>query len=198
MTNAQCATCHQQPFTELATSHPEFDSWPVPPETAVDFPHAIHAHKHFPEAKQTYDCKSCHDDGTGRDIVTSRGYELCGTCHDQTIRSGTREGLVLLRLPMIERQAFQRHSLPDIVWPATSDGSFDGELVPWMQWLLLADETAAPVLRQWGVDWDFLDVDSTDPMQVRNARIVVAAIQRLAREIADDPTQSIQHRLQKS
>ena len=113
ITNRQCATCHRQQFADFAATHPEFSDWPQAATSSVVFTHNRHMSVHFPEGKQEFSCRDCHEQGVssqrvGSDPITTRvGFEKCASCHQSKILSGTEEGVTLVGLPMLENDLLE-------------------------------------------------------------------------------------------
>lgn len=97
LSNAQCGlACHQQPFTDFATAHPEFPAnFPSESPGSIQFDHQRHFKRHFVQyfrgadpavVDQAKQCVSCHSVEQATREVTPRAYQdICANCHDKDI-----------------------------------------------------------------------------------------------------------------
>lgn len=160
ITDARCQACHQQRFASFAADHPDFGAWPFRRRTRINFDHNTHASKHFKEKNEAFACAACHLDGPGGDAKVLAGYEAsCAKCHDEGIRSSLGEGLAVVSLPTVDREAITRAGGRLGPWPAAAIGDFDGELSAITTLLLAADPEARPVIDFFGPGFTFFNLD---------------------------------------
>ena len=197
MSDQSCQACHQQQLESFATDHPEFDNWPLARRTRIAFDHGSHQLKHFPKQQQQFACATCHVAGQDGKFQRTLGYQQsCQKCHDSKIAVSWDAGVEVFALPMIDAQQLNTAGRNIGQWPAPASDEFDGALPPITKLLLIADKTAEASLRQLGADFDFFDVDSDDPQQLRAAANIVWATKRLLNELSLQGQKSIEQRLE--
>ncbi len=107
--DAACQTCHRQRYESFATDHPDFGDWPYVRRTPIIFNHASHLAKHFPEKKQSFECRKCHQqDRTGATQLTASYEATCAACHDEKIATSTDRGVPMLIVPTLDVGALRR------------------------------------------------------------------------------------------
>ena len=200
MSNAQCATCHQDQFTSFGDAHPGFGDWPYERRTRIAFDHVAHQAKYFPESNQgEFDCAMCHEQGGPTGIVSVNSFEkACASCHDKKIEQGNAAGLAVLALPMLDLEAMQQQGLAVGQWPENASGSFDGGIAPMMRLLLGSDRRAWAALEQFGPDFDFLDIDVENVDELEAAHDIAWGIKQLVYDLARDAKQTFRQRLERS
>ena len=210
VTNSQCASCHQDEFSEFATSHPEFDQWPYRRRTRIAFDHASHMAKHFPSSKvldpnslemisADFDCRSCHLQSSGGSIVSVVSFEqACASCHDEKIQQSFGDGLTLLQLPMIDVSALRQEKLQVGEWPQDASQDFEGELPSLTRALLGSDPFARSALEQFGAGFDFLDVDPSSIDDLEAVHDIVWGIKYLVYDMVKEGPPALARRLEKA
>lgn len=105
--DAQCHSCHAEPFESFARGHPSFgEAYPYGQRTAVNFDHVVHFAKHFDkEADQAPEgCLGCHQVDKADRAVPTGGFDAnCAACHDGGV--GGNE-LVVFAMPEVSAAQF--------------------------------------------------------------------------------------------
>ena len=184
LTNAQCATCHQNAFATFA-DHPEFR----PPSSRpffVSFHHGTHSAKHFPQANKPFACQTCHIE---QDATNPQRYvrfaQACAACHEEKIRRSFQEGVPILALPLLDTERLRDVGLEIGEWPAKGD--FDGSLPPLMRALLSGDTHTRAAMDQFRVDFDFLDLDPDNFDDLDAAAQIAWGIKQLIYRLLHEP-----------
>lgn len=154
MADNQCQACHQEQFKGFAAGHPEFTSYPYARRTRLEFDHVSHFQKHFTDlrapARGPTSCAQCHETAMDGRRMMVKGFEqTCAACHAGQIAGESRagaKGLEFFRLPGIDVAALRAAGLKTGEWPDFADG----ELTPFMRWLLQGDESARAALATLG------------------------------------------------
>lgn len=197
MTDQQCQTCHSQTFHSFELDHPEFTLWPEVPAQGIRFDHRTHHFKHFPQANRTFECSQCHQDDAQGNVQKLVPFEqACGSCHQGQIDLSSQGGLAWLQLPSFDLEAFE--AVPERIgqWPPILAADFDGRLAPISELLLMADKPAATALEFLGHDFDFLDLDTQNPQQLKAAAHIAWGVKRLLADLADRGREAVRQRLQ--
>ena len=209
VTNAQCASCHQDSFADFVVAHPEFDNWPYRRRTRIAFDHATHMAKHFPASAPngspstatgtSFDCRQCHLPSSDGRITAAASYETaCASCHEQKIQQSFGEGLALLQLPMIDVSAFDPEDLVVGEWPAEASTIFDGELPSLTRALLNADPFARSAIEQFGSGFEFLDVDASSVDDLEAVHDIVWGIKFLLHDLVEKGPSELVRRLEQA
>ncbi|MEM1303379.1 MAG: hypothetical protein AAGG46_00695, partial [Planctomycetota bacterium] len=159
ITNHRCQACHAQRYDSFASDHPDFGNWPHRRRTRIVFDHARHEGLHFAKENAEFACSACHIEGQNGSMLTL-GYEAsCAKCHDPMIERGQVDGVPMLALPTVDRDALASHDEELGPWREGAVGDFDGDLPGPMKLLLAADPGAAEVLNRRGAELSFFDFD---------------------------------------
>lgn len=198
LTDAQCQTCHQENYHSFETDHPDFTNWPEASRQNIAFDHTSHSFKHFPGAKEVFDCKRCHMDDNFNDVKTQVPFEkACASCHEQGIIDSGLDGFALVSLPMLDMRAIEAAKLDVQSWPVAATGDFDGQISPAMRTLLMADEAAKEVLLRRSPSFEFSDLDPDVNSDVQDAVTLVWSVKRLLHGLAVDGKFELIQRLEK-
>lgn len=154
MSDRQCQVCHQAPFASFTTGHPEFTDYPATRRTRLQFDHVTHWQKHFSEprlaAAAPKSCADCHEPAQdGRKMLVRNFEQTCAQCHAGQIEGEGRagaKGLVFIRLPEVDVAALEAAGEPVGEWPDYCEG----EITPFMRWMLEGDEAARKALADLG------------------------------------------------
>lgn len=154
LSDRQCQVCHRAPFTSFASGHPPFTNYPAMRRTRLQFDHVAHWQKHFAEPRfadrAPTSCAQCHEPAADGRKMLVRGFEqACAQCHANQIEGGGQagaKGLVFLRLPAVDVAALEAAGEPVGEWPEYSEG----EITPFMRWMLEADPAAQQALGDLG------------------------------------------------
>ncbi len=196
LTDQQCQVCHQQAYHSFEIDHPPLDNYPLKRRSSIAFDHASHSGKHFPGAKQAFDCAKCHvADGSNSVQKLASFEQSCAECHQQKIEVMSEPGLALLALPTLDMTAIEAQGANVGGWPLAATGDFDGPLPPVMRLLLLSDPEAKKVLDQKDVQFDFSDLDPDEAKDVADSVTLVWSIKRLMFELARDGQPAIARRI---
>ena len=120
LSDGQCASCHEKPFTNFSMDHPGFSKrFPHFRRASIKFNHAAHLGQYFRERKVAKDapanCTTCHQAGSVERTVEPLGYEeACAACHADQI---TKRKLVVLRLPEFEEAAIDFEAVAALCGP---------------------------------------------------------------------------------
>jgi cytochrome c5 len=152
MSDRQCQVCHQAPFTSFVAGHPAFTDYPATRRTRLEFDHLAHWTKHFSEARFAANaptsCADCHEPAADGRKMLVRGFEkTCAACHaDQISGAGQAgaKGLVFVRLPEVDVTSLEKAGVPIGEWPDFCEG----DITPFMRWMLEADPTAQKALAE--------------------------------------------------
>ncbi|MCI0334236.1 MAG: cytochrome c3 family protein [Planctomycetes bacterium] len=199
MNDAACQSCHQQRYQSFSTDHPDFGVWPYERRTRIVFNHASHQAKHFAEKKQAFACRLCHVEDATQSVQLLASFEnACALCHDEKIATSVAKGLPFISLPTIDVDALKTAGHDIGPWPEAATGDFDGRLPPMMKLLLAADQDAAQAMTALGADFDFLDVDPDDPVQLAACAKLAAAIRSLVADIGERGPVAVRERLSRA
>lgn len=154
MSDRQCQSCHQAPFTSFVSGHPEFTDYPATRRTRLQFDHVAHWQKHFAEPRVAKhapsSCADCHEPAADGRKMLVRGFEQsCAGCHGEQIAGEGRAdatGLVFLRLPEVDVAALEAAGHPIGDWPQFCEG----DLTPFMRWMLEGDPVAKAAMAELG------------------------------------------------
>lgn len=198
LSDRQCQVCHQVPFTSFATGHPEFTDYPATRRTRVMFDHVKHWQKHFADpglaAGAPTSCAHCHEPAVDGRKMLVRGFDqACAQCHTDEIRgagqAGAR-GFAFFRLPQVDVAALEGAGEPVGEWPAIAEG----EVTPFMRWLLEGDRTARKALEELGPAKLAHLADAT-PAQKAAAAKVVWSVKGLMADLVTQGQQVVLRRL---
>jgi hypothetical protein len=150
MADNQCQACHQEQFNGFAAGHPEFTGYPYTRRTRLEFDHVSHFQKHFVDPRSSTpgptSCAQCHEPAMDGRRMLVKGFEqTCAACHAGQIAGESRagaKGLEFFRLPGFDLGALRAAGLKTGEWPDFADG----EMTPFMRWLLQGDENARAAL----------------------------------------------------
>ena len=197
MTDKQCQSCHSSSFHSFETDHPEFVSYPLKRRSRISFDHTTHFGKHFPSKQKEFNCKQCHIDDSFKNVKQTASFEQsCAECHNQQIIDSGEQGLALVALPMIDTDAIEKAKLKIGTWPLAATGDFDGRIPPIMKIMLMADSKASSILKRYGAEFEFSDIDAEEPGQVEDAVELVWAIKRLMYDLALDGPRAVRSRIE--
>jgi len=199
MSDAACQSCHQQRYESFSTNHPDFGKWPYERQTRIVFNHASHRAKHFAEKKQAFDCKSCHiEDSSGAVQLLASYDNTCASCHAEKIATSVAKGVPMFALPTLDVEALKAAGHDIGPWPEGASGEFDGRLPPVMKLLLAADPAARDAIILLGADFEFMDVDPDDPIQLAACAELAKAIKVLFSDVSQRGPVAIRERLSRS
>ena len=198
MADQQCQVCHQAAFTGFATGHPEFTGYPYVRRTRLEFDHTAHFQKHFSDprspAPAPTSCLQCHEPAQNGRQMLARGFEQsCAQCHARQIEGESRagaKGLVFLRLPGFDVATLKSAGAQVGEWPAFCDG----DLTPFMRWLLEGDDTARAALATLGTQ-NLNDLAKATPPQKAAAAELLWSVKGLLADLVTHGQQVIMHRL---
>ena len=120
LSDEQCASCHEKPFTNFSIGHPDFSKqFPHFRRTSIKFSHASHLGKHFQDKRVAKDvpasCTTCHQAESADRTVEPLGFEeACATCHADQI---PKRKLVVLRLPEFDESDIDREAVVELCGP---------------------------------------------------------------------------------
>ena len=194
--NDACQACHQQRYRSLAEDHPDFGIWPYERRTRIAFNHAAHRGKHFPDKKQSFDCRTCHlSDASGR-VERLASYETaCAPCHNEKIATSVGRGVPILALPTLDVDALKKAGHNIGPWPQGATGDFDGRLPPAMKLLLAADPAAAKAMAKLGPAFEFQDVSAADAGQLAACADLATATKTLFSDLCKRGPIAIRERM---
>jgi hypothetical protein len=196
MSDSACQACHQQRYESFSTDHPDFGNWPYERRTRIAFNHASHRAKHFIEKKQAFECRSCHiEDATNKVQLLASYEKACASCHDEKIATSVAKGVPMLVLPTLDIEAMKAAGHDIGAWPKGATGDFDGRLPPVMKLLLASDAAARDAIITLGPDFDFMDVDPGDPIQLAACGELAKSIKSLFRDIGQRGQVAVRERL---
>lgn len=150
ISDAQCQTCHADRFGSFASSHPDWDRWPYGRGRKIAFNHSTHANKHFPATKQgdsvaQFQCADCHRRRDDNELTRATTFQrACKSCHDESLRLETAEGIELLALPTLPTESAGQVQ----PWPEEATGFYDGRVAPLTGLLMRTDSAFTHALRQ--------------------------------------------------
>lgn len=193
--NKQCQSCHTHTFESLANGHPEFDAYPYKARLNLKFDHGSHLKKYFPEAEKDVPCTECHSaDQHGKMMVTKPYAQVCSSCHEAQIRGEERsgeKGIRVFSLPGIDVASLKKKHINIGRWQEDADG----EITPFMDLLLSADEDYAAIKDSLG-DMDLLDLDGANKQALATAQSLIWSVKKLYVDIALGGQQAIKQRLE--
>ena len=205
VSNTQCASCHQDNFDEFASAHPDFGDWPYQRRTRIVFDHVSHSAQHFPSTKgvgghaASFECRQCHVQSSDGSITSVLSYETaCASCHDEKIQQSFGEGLALLQLPLIDVAALKAEKLDIGEWPSAAASEFDGELPNLTRALLSTDPFARSAVEQFGMGFEFLDVDPSDIDDLEAVYDIAWGIKSLIYDLVEQGPPALATRLEKA
>lgn len=150
LANQQCQSCHTAQFEGISSGHPEFTSYPYERRTRLHFDHASHWGKHFAEprvaAVAPTSCTVCHEPAANGRMMHVKNFEqTCAPCHAGQIAGEGRagdKGVSFFRLPAFDLATLGAAGVEVGDYPAYAEG----ELTPFMRWMLEADPKAKAAL----------------------------------------------------
>ena len=198
LSDRQCQVCHQAPFASFASGHPAFTNYPATRRTRLQFDHVAHWQKHFAEARVAAhaptSCAQCHEPAADGRKMLVRGFEqTCAQCHADQIEGGGQagtKGLVFLRLPGVDVAALERAGQPVGEWPEFSEG----ELTPFMRWLLEGDPVAQKASAELG-NVKLADLSKATAEQKAAAARLVWSVKGLMADLVTQGQQVLLRRL---
>ena len=196
LTDQQCQVCHQNVYHSFESDHPPLGDYPLKRRSRIAFDHNSHAVKHFADAKQAFDCATCHVTDSQNNVQVLVSFEqACAECHQQKIDVLSEPGLTLLALPTLDMTAIESQGTNVGSWPLAATGDFDGVLPPLMRLLLLADPQAKEVLLKRDDQFDFSDLNPEVPQDITDGVSLTWSIKRLVFELARDGRSAISRRI---
>lgn len=196
LSDRQCQVCHQVPFTSFATGHPEFTSYPATRRTRLQFDHVSHWQKHFPElaASAPTSCAHCHEAASDGRKMLVRGFEqACAQCHADEIKGAGQvgaKGLAFFRLPAVDVKALEAAGETIGEWPQSGQG----DLTPFMRWLLEGDSVAQNALGELGAI-QLADLAKATPAQKAAAARLVWSVKGLMADLVTQGQQVLLRRI---
>jgi hypothetical protein len=184
MTDQQCQTCHTQRHQSFEKDHPDFALVGTQLPSTLNFDHATHFKKYFPEGQQEFACAQCHVGDSQKNVMTLASFEtMCSSCHQQTIRTSGQQGLVLLELPMLDLERLRSAGVEVGAWPKEAQGDFAGRLHPLTWALLYRNEALRDSLEAFPADFDFSDLDVENRKQLEKLGVLVSGMKQLMLEL---------------
>ena len=180
LTDNQCQTCHVNHLHSFERDHPEFTDWPFPERTGITFDHVSHGVKHFAARNESFNCQQCHiDDADGNVKLVDKFENTCAKCHQEDVVGEQNPALTLFQMPMLDTEALAKGGYSIGLWPDECHGDFDGQLPPAMKLMLMSDVRTAAILNRHGKNFDFADLDPTDPDDLSDAATLAWSIKEL-------------------
>ena len=198
LTDQQCQVCHQAPFASFTAGHPEFTDYPATRRTRLQFDHGTHWQKHFADprlaATAPTSCAHCHEPAPDGGKMLVKGFaQTCAQCHAGQIEGEGRagaKGLVFLRLPEVDVAALEAAGEPVGEWPDFCEG----EITPFMSWMLEGDATARKALADLG-PVRLADLRHATPAQLKAAARLVWSVKGLLADLITQGQQVMMRRL---
>lgn len=198
LTDQQCQVCHQAPFASFTSGHPEFTDYPSTRRTRLQFDHVAHWQKHFADPRLAStaptSCAHCHEPAPdGRKMLVKGFEQTCAQCHAGQIEGEGRasaKGLVFLRLPEVDVAALEAAGEPVGEWPDFCEG----EITPFMSWMLEGDATAQKALAELG-PVKLADLSRATPPQKKAAARLVWSVKGLVADLITQGQQVMMRRL---
>ncbi len=198
LTDQQCQVCHQAPFASFTSGHPGFTDYPATRRTRLQFDHVTHWQKHFADprlaATAPTSCAHCHEPAADGRKMLVRGFEqTCAQCHAGQIEGEGRagaKGLVFLRLPEVDVAALEAADEPVGEWPEYCEG----EITPFMRWMLEGDATARKALADLG-PVKLAHLAQASPTQKNAAARLVWSVKGLLADLITQGQQVMMRRL---
>jgi hypothetical protein len=195
LSDRQCQVCHQAPFASFASGHPEFTQYPATRRTRLQFDHVSHWQKHFPElaASAPTSCAHCHEPAADGRKMLVRGFDqTCAQCHSDEIKGAGlagAKGFEFLRLPKVDIASLEAAGEPIGEWPEHCDG----DLTPFMGWLLEGDPIAQQAMTELG-SAKLGDLAKTTPAQTAAAARLVWSVKGLMADLVTKGQQIMMQR----
>ncbi len=117
LSDRQCASCHEKPFTDFGKDHPDFSKqFPHFRRSSIKFSHASHLGKHFEDRTVAKgvpaSCTTCHQAESAQRTVELLGFEeTCAVCHADQI---AKRKLVVLQLPEFDETDIDPQSVVEL------------------------------------------------------------------------------------
>jgi Zn finger protein HypA/HybF involved in hydrogenase expression len=190
MASDRCQACHQESFPSFSQGHPEFKAYPYDRLRTISFDHQRHQNLHFAKKSETFDCQKCHvqSDQVGLvgQVFRSVSFETaCASCHSESIRSATQDGLIVLQLPSVDRAKLLASGHDIEPWPEQASQVNDGSIPMIMQWLLEAEPGGKDLLSQLPPSGRLGDIDMKDPSQQELLVRLTTMTKQLALKLAN-------------
>ncbi|HVT72471.1 MAG TPA: cytochrome c3 family protein, partial [Lacunisphaera sp.] len=193
-----CQLCHQARFKGFADGHPEFAGYPYTRRTRLQFDHVKHLQEHFTDgrfaAAAPRSCAQCHEPAANGEKMLVRGFEqACARCHEAQIAGQGRAGdpgIIFFRLPGIDVASLAAAGFAIGEWP----GLCEGELTPFMRWLLESDEATRAALATLA-GTPLADLSHATPAQKAAAARVLWAVKGLLADLVTQGQQVLVRRL---
>ncbi len=181
MSNNQCQSCHTLMFKSFRRDHPEFTDYPYDRRTRINFSHATHFKRYFPESKLPAtpgQCQDCHTSGDRGLVMKVKPFrQVCASCHlDQiTGRSGSGPRTVaFFSLPGFDLEILQDADINIGAWPEYAEQP----LTPFMKLMLAADGKLADDIARLE-DIDLMDLEDADDQVLESVERVAWGIKEL-------------------
>ncbi len=180
LSNGRCQSCHSEQFASFRHGHPDFEHYPSNRRTRIQFDHAEHIAKHFPDggAAAPQACADCHETATQGGMMVLRGFEpACGACHAPDIAGAGRAdspGLALLQVPGFDLDSLSKAGLATGAWPEFAESQGGAFFAALMQ---QDAEASAALKRLENADW--LDLEAAPIEQLRDAQTLLWAYKKL-------------------
>lgn len=199
LANARCQACHVRKFASLSRGHPPFEGYPNRRRTRIDFDHAAHFEKHFPEtaakgAAVPATCAACHvGDGRGAEVLVAGFETSCAACHAGEIRGESAAGaagIPVIVLPGLDVASLRRRGTQIGAWPELSDR----KLTPFMAALFAAEPTLGDALQRFQA-LDPLDLERAADADLEAVAAIAWASKQLLYDLAADGPAALRDRL---
>lgn len=186
ISSQNCALCHDLPFENGSTVHPEFLQYPYRHRTGIIFDHNQHYGKHFFDKSgenlkenAPKSCLTCHiSDKNGIKMVVRDFQKTCSDCHSDVFEES--EVFPVITVPGLDTENLTLIGN----WPADSEA----ELTPFMKLLLSSDDKASAVLVN-------LEGGELYDLEKKNAELLVLSIKELFYDITLNGKAAISQRL---
>jgi hypothetical protein len=119
LSNNQCQSCHEKPFSSFAEGHPEFTDYPYKRRSRIFFDHEAHFSQYFANKKSDWEsmskdqgsCNVCHEPDMAGAKMTVKSFDVsCASCHSGLVERGE---LHVLAFPAMDKKHFAS-------WPKSS------------------------------------------------------------------------------
>lgn len=199
----RCQSCHAVQFRSFTKGHPEFESYPYKRRTRINYDHASHFGKHFPEAlKENAEtqsvpkvCTDCHSTQADKRLMTVKPFKtVCSSCHlnqiSGTERASGPKGIAFITLPGLDLETLKEKGASIGEWPQDSEA----EVTPFMELLIGLDGHRRNILRSVS-KLDLLDLSSASAPEISAVETFVWELKALLHELSTSKASEIAKRL---
>ena len=201
--DSACQACHVVRFANFSNGHPVFSNYPFRRRTRINFDHASHFTRYFPEAASDrarasavpQSCNACHVTDEQARVMAVRSFDdTCAACHAGQITGEQRaigpKGIPFIAIPGLDLRTLAERGAAIGEWPEFSEA----KLTPFMRVLIARDERGRDLVERIG-DLDLLDLLDAKDDQIKAVEALAWRVKELILDVATSKVSDLQERL---